>query len=98
MLFHIRIPADCWQSFAFYFLGTLERHETGEMAKAILTSFEDSHCLVMDSILPVSQDSQRHKNAAYKSSSSYKLGALSCNLPHAEKSSDKVRMNEQDII
>ncbi|KYO21230.1 WD repeat-containing protein 7 isoform C [Alligator mississippiensis] len=70
--------------------GTLERHETGEMAKAILTSFEDSHCLVMDSILPVSQDSQRHKNAAYKSSSSYKLGALSCNLPHAEKSSDKV--------
>ncbi|XP_025052874.1 WD repeat-containing protein 72 isoform X1 [Alligator sinensis] len=70
--------------------GTLERHETGEMAKAILTSFEDSHCLVMDSILPVSQNSQRHKNAAYKSSSSYKLGALSCNLPHAEKSSDKV--------
>ncbi|XP_067412232.1 WD repeat-containing protein 72 [Emydura macquarii macquarii] len=58
--------------------GTLERHETGEMAKAILTSCEDSECLMTDSILPVSQDTQMHKNAGYKSSSSYKLGTLPC--------------------
>uniref|UniRef100_A0A674KIZ6 WD repeat domain 72 n=1 Tax=Terrapene triunguis TaxID=2587831 RepID=A0A674KIZ6_9SAUR len=71
--------------------GTLERHETDEMAKAILTSCEDSECLVTDSILPVSQDTQKHKNAGYKSSSSYKLGTLSHNLTHIEKSSHKVR-------
>ncbi|XP_026504333.1 WD repeat-containing protein 72 [Terrapene carolina triunguis] len=69
--------------------GTLERHETDEMAKAILTSCEDSECLVTDSILPVSQDTQKHKNAGYKSSSSYKLGTLSHNLTHIEKSSHK---------
>uniref|UniRef100_A0A8C3SU68 WD repeat domain 72 n=1 Tax=Chelydra serpentina TaxID=8475 RepID=A0A8C3SU68_CHESE len=56
--------------------GTLERHETDEMAKAILTSCEDSECLVTDSILPVSQDTQKHKNAGYKFSSSYKFGTL----------------------
>ncbi|XP_074863122.1 WD repeat-containing protein 72 [Carettochelys insculpta] len=69
--------------------GTLERHETDEMAKAILTSCEDSECLVTDSILPFSQDTQKHKNSGYKSSSSYKLGALSHNLTHMEKSLDQ---------
>uniref|UniRef100_A0A8C4VW51 WD repeat domain 72 n=1 Tax=Gopherus evgoodei TaxID=1825980 RepID=A0A8C4VW51_9SAUR len=71
--------------------GTLERHETDEMAKAILISCEESECLVTDSILPGSQDTQKHKIAGYKSSSSYKLDTLSHNLTHTEKSSDKVR-------
>uniref|UniRef100_A0A8C8RHH3 WD repeat domain 72 n=1 Tax=Pelusios castaneus TaxID=367368 RepID=A0A8C8RHH3_9SAUR len=74
--------------------GTLERHETGEMAKAILNSCEDSECLVTDSILPISQDTQKHKIAGYKTSSLYKLGTLSHNLTHTERSSDKVRMND----
>ncbi|XP_014436077.2 WD repeat-containing protein 72 [Pelodiscus sinensis] len=69
--------------------GTLERHETNEMAKAILTSCEDSECLVTDFTLPFSPDTQKHKNAGFKSSSSYKLGTLSHNLTHTEKSSDK---------
>uniref|UniRef100_A0A8D0GGW4 WD repeat domain 72 n=1 Tax=Sphenodon punctatus TaxID=8508 RepID=A0A8D0GGW4_SPHPU len=70
--------------------GTLERHETGEMAKAILASCEDSGLLVSDSILPILQETRKHKNAGYKSSSSYRIGTLSYNLTHAEKSSHKV--------
>lgn len=73
-------------------LGTLERHETGEIAKAILSSIEDSEYLVADSLHPVSQESRRNKNVQYKSSSSYKHGMISYNLTQAEKSSDKVRM------
>ncbi|KFQ40641.1 WD repeat-containing protein 72, partial [Mesitornis unicolor] len=68
--------------------GTLERHETGEMAKAILSSIEDSECLVADAVLPASQESSRNKNSGYKPSSSYKRGMVSHN--HTEKSSDKL--------
>ncbi|KAM6409680.1 WD repeat-containing protein 72 [Rhynochetos jubatus] len=70
--------------------GTLERHETGETAKAILTSIEDSEYLVADVPLPISQESRRNKNAGYKPSSSYKHGMVSYNLIHTEKSSDKL--------
>ncbi|XP_062440016.1 WD repeat-containing protein 72 [Rhea pennata] len=70
--------------------GTLERHETGETAKAILTSSEDSEYLVTDALLPISQDSKRNKDTAYKPSSSYKHGMVSCNLTHTEKTSDKL--------
>ncbi|XP_065590379.1 WD repeat-containing protein 72 [Cyrtonyx montezumae] len=73
--------------------GTLERHETGEIAKAILSSFEDSEYLVADTLYPVSQESKRNKNAQYKSSSSYKRGMISYNLTQTEKSSDKVMDN-----
>uniref|UniRef100_A0A8B9ZBW3 WD repeat domain 72 n=1 Tax=Buteo japonicus TaxID=224669 RepID=A0A8B9ZBW3_9AVES len=70
--------------------GTLERHETGETAKAILTSIEDSEYLVADALLSVSQESKRNKNAGYKHCSSYKHGMVSYNLTHTEKSSDKL--------
>ncbi|XP_055649741.1 WD repeat-containing protein 72 [Falco peregrinus] len=70
--------------------GTLERHETGETAKAILTSTEDSEDLVADALLPVSQESKRNKNAGQKHSSSYKHGMVFYNLTHNEKSSDKL--------
>uniref|UniRef100_A0A8D0EVW3 WD repeat domain 72 n=1 Tax=Strix occidentalis caurina TaxID=311401 RepID=A0A8D0EVW3_STROC len=70
--------------------GTLERHETGETAKVILTSIEDSEYLVADALLPVSQESKRNKNAGYKHSSSYKHGMVSYSLTHTEKSSDKL--------
>lgn len=80
------------------FLGTLERHETGEIAKAILSSIEDSEYLVADALLPVSQESKRNKNPEYKSSSSYKLGMVSYNLTHTEKSSDKVRMQSNAFL
>ncbi|XP_027323012.1 WD repeat-containing protein 72 isoform X2 [Anas platyrhynchos] len=73
--------------------GTLERHETGEIAKAILSSIEDSEYLVADALLPISQESKRNKNPEYKSSSSYKLGMVSYNLTHTEKSSDKIMDN-----
>ncbi|XP_010162260.1 WD repeat-containing protein 72-like, partial [Antrostomus carolinensis] len=69
---------------------TLERHETGETAKAILTSIEDSEYFMADTLLPVSQESKRNKNAGYKPSSSYKHGMVSYNLTHTEKSSDKL--------
>uniref|UniRef100_A0A8C4V711 WD repeat domain 72 n=1 Tax=Falco tinnunculus TaxID=100819 RepID=A0A8C4V711_FALTI len=70
--------------------GTLERHETGETAKAILTSTEDSEDLMADALLPVSQESKRNKNAGQKHSSSYKHGMVFYNLTHNEKSSDKL--------
>ncbi|XP_072727342.1 WD repeat-containing protein 72 isoform X2 [Ciconia boyciana] len=70
--------------------GTLERHETGETAKAILTSIEDSEYLVADALLPVSQESKRNKNAGYKPSSSYKYGMVSYNISCTEKPSDKL--------
>ncbi|XP_013812753.1 WD repeat-containing protein 72 [Apteryx mantelli] len=70
--------------------GTLERHETGETAKAILTSIEDSEYLMAGALLPISQDSKRRKDTAYKPSSSYKHGMVSYNLTHTEKTSDKL--------
>ncbi|XP_015728514.1 WD repeat-containing protein 72 [Coturnix japonica] len=73
--------------------GTLERHETGEIAKAILSSIEDSEYLVADSLHSVYQESKRNKNVQYKSSSSYKHGMTSYNLTQTEKSSDKVMDN-----
>ncbi|XP_054243982.1 WD repeat-containing protein 72 [Indicator indicator] len=69
--------------------GTLERHETGETAKAILTSIEDSEYLLSDALLPVSQESKRNKSAGYKHFSSCKHGVISHNFTHTE-SSDKL--------
>uniref|UniRef100_H0Z8B3 WD repeat domain 72 n=1 Tax=Taeniopygia guttata TaxID=59729 RepID=H0Z8B3_TAEGU len=69
--------------------GTLERHETGDTARAILTAIEDSEYLVADALLPVSQESKRRKNSGYKHSSSYKHG-MGPYPTHTEKSSDKV--------
>ncbi|XP_029430360.1 WD repeat-containing protein 72 [Rhinatrema bivittatum] len=77
--------------------GTLERHETGEMAKAILTSYEDSHALMADSVLSFSQDVQKIKSPNYKASSSYKLGTLSYSLSHPEKASDKFQKSGWDL-
>ncbi|XP_072790046.1 WD repeat-containing protein 72 isoform X2 [Taeniopygia guttata] len=69
--------------------GTLERHETGDTARAILTAIEDSEYLVADALLPVSQESKRRKNSGYKHSSSYKHG-MGPYPTHTEKSSDKL--------
>ncbi|KAM4676747.1 WD repeat-containing protein 72 isoform 2-T2 [Discoglossus pictus] len=70
--------------------GTLERHETGEMAKAILKSCEDFNFLMTDSMIFASQEAQRNKRVHFKMSSSYKLGSLSHNLMHSEKNSNKM--------
>ncbi|KAJ7407986.1 WD repeat-containing protein 72 [Pitangus sulphuratus] len=70
--------------------GTLERHETGETARAILTAIADSEYLVADALLPVPQESKRNKNSAYKHSGSCKHGMGPYNLSHAEKSSEKL--------
>lgn len=51
-----------------------------------------------DTLLPVSQESKRNKNAGYKPSSSYKHGMVSYNLTHPEKSSDKVRMKSRAFL
>ncbi|OWK62204.1 WD repeat-containing protein 72 [Lonchura striata] len=69
--------------------GTLERHETGDTARAILTAIEDSEYLVADALLPVSQESKRRKSSGYKHSSSYKHG-MGPYPTHTEKSSDKL--------
>lgn len=88
---HCAIP---WKNYSFSCVssGTLERHETGETAKAILAFMEDSEYLVADASLPVSQESKRNKNAGYKPSSSYKHGMVSHNPTHTEKSADEVRI------
>ncbi|XP_044133012.1 WD repeat-containing protein 72 [Bufo gargarizans] len=71
--------------------GTLERHETGEMAKAILTACDDFATNVKDSMMTTFHETPRHSKATFKSSSSNKLGALSHNLMHLpEKSSNKI--------
>uniref|UniRef100_A0A8C5T4V8 WD repeat domain 72 n=2 Tax=Malurus TaxID=55806 RepID=A0A8C5T4V8_9PASS len=70
--------------------GTLERYETGETARAILSAIEDSEYLVADALLPVSQESKRSKNSRDKHSSSYKHGTGPYHLAHTEKSSDKL--------
>ncbi|XP_075431833.1 WD repeat-containing protein 72 isoform X1 [Ascaphus truei] len=69
--------------------GTLERHETGDVAKAILTSCEDFNIVMTDSMVSVSQEAQKTIRTTYKSSNSYKLGTLSHNLMHPEKTSNK---------
>ncbi|XP_041325093.1 WD repeat-containing protein 72 [Pyrgilauda ruficollis] len=69
--------------------GTLERHETGDTARAILTAIEDSEYIVAGALLPVSQESKQNKNSGYKHSSSYKHG-MGPYPAHAEKSSDKL--------
>ncbi|XP_031979112.1 WD repeat-containing protein 72 isoform X1 [Corvus moneduloides] len=69
--------------------GTLERHETGETARAILTAIEDSEFLGADALLPVSQESKQNKNSGYKQSSLYKHG-MGPYPAHTEKSSDKL--------
>ncbi|XP_050834515.1 WD repeat-containing protein 72 [Serinus canaria] len=71
--------------------GTLERHETGDTARAILAAIEDSEYLVAGALLPVSQESKRNKNSGYKHSSSYKHGMGSYPAQDkTEKSSDKL--------
>ncbi|XP_075064124.1 WD repeat-containing protein 72 isoform X2 [Mixophyes fleayi] len=70
--------------------GTLERHETGEMAKAIVNACEDFTTDATDSIVNTFQDTQRNMKTTFKSSNSYKLGSLSHNLMHPEKSSNKI--------
>nr|XP_054498186.1 WD repeat-containing protein 72 [Agelaius phoeniceus] len=69
--------------------GTLERHETGDTARAILAAIEDSEYLVAGALLPVSQESKQNKNSGYKHSSSYKHG-MGPFPAHTEKSSDKL--------
>ncbi|CAH2273901.1 WD repeat-containing 72 isoform X1, partial [Pelobates cultripes] len=69
--------------------GTLERHETGEMAKAILNSCEDLNIEMTDSIITVSRETQRITRSTFKTSSSYKIGTLSHNLMHLEKPTNK---------
>ncbi|KAM8804407.1 WD repeat-containing protein 72 [Eudromia elegans] len=70
--------------------GTLERHETGETAKAILASIDESEYLIAGTLLPISQDSKKHKDTTYKFSSSYKRGMASHNLTHTEKTTGKL--------
>ncbi|XP_069622069.1 WD repeat-containing protein 72 [Ranitomeya imitator] len=69
--------------------GTLERHETGEMAKAILSACDDLAIDMNDSTVTSSHETRRHNRTTFKSSSSNKLGALTHNLMHHEKSSNK---------
>ncbi|XP_075711329.1 WD repeat-containing protein 72 isoform X2 [Rhinoderma darwinii] len=70
--------------------GTLERHETGEMAKVILTACDDFAIDVNESMVTTSHETQRHSRTTFKTSNVHKLGALSHNLMHPEKSSNKV--------
>ncbi|KAJ6650669.1 hypothetical protein lerEdw1_004998 [Lerista edwardsae] len=69
---------NCPSTFFVLGLGILERHETGEVAKAILVSCEDSALSVADSLPPALEDDPcQQKYVAGRSSSSYKLGTPS---------------------
>nr|XP_056721987.1 WD repeat-containing protein 72 [Euleptes europaea] len=72
--------------------GILERHETGEAAKAVLAGCEDSPLSMADSLLPIFEgDTHKQKEAGVPPSSSCKLGTLSSSsLSHQEKSSHQV--------
>ncbi|XP_060138674.1 WD repeat-containing protein 72 isoform X3 [Zootoca vivipara] len=69
--------------------GSLERHETGEVAQAILACCEDSVMAAADSLSAVfEEDPPKQKNLDGQSSNSYKIGTLSySSLAHREKSS-----------
>ncbi|XP_063782180.1 WD repeat-containing protein 72 isoform X2 [Pseudophryne corroboree] len=69
--------------------GTLERHETGDIAKAILAACED-FTIGVTNFMVGTQETQRNIKTTFKSSNSHKLGALSHNLMHPEKSSNKI--------
>ncbi|PKK27591.1 WD repeat domain 72 [Columba livia] len=58
--------------------GTLERHETGETAKAILACVGDSEYLAAGAFLPAPPESKSSKHAGHKPSSSYKHGPVLC--------------------
>ncbi|XP_054859009.1 WD repeat-containing protein 72 [Eublepharis macularius] len=69
--------------------GILERHETGEVAKAVLAGCEDSPLSMEDSLLPIFEDdAHKQRGAGGPPSSSSKLGPLSYStLAHHKKSS-----------
>ncbi|KAM4748997.1 WD repeat-containing protein 72 [Rhinophrynus dorsalis] len=67
--------------------GTLERHETGEMAKAILTSYENFNIAMTDSKVTASTENQKYKQPSQKYSNSYKRGTPSQNITNTEKTS-----------
>lgn len=69
--------------------GSLERHETGEVAQAILACCEDSVMAAADSLSAVfEEDTPKQENLDGQSSNSYKIGTLSySSLAHREKSS-----------
>ncbi|XP_078540981.1 WD repeat-containing protein 72 [Lissotriton helveticus] len=69
--------------------GTLERHETGDLAKAILTSCVESHFFKSDPVPCVAQETPK-KNSIYKTTSSHKLGTVVYSHPHTEKFSQKM--------
>ncbi|XP_069480956.1 WD repeat-containing protein 72 isoform X2 [Ambystoma mexicanum] len=68
--------------------GTLDRHESGELAKAILTSSVDSHFHKPEPLPSVSHETPK-KPSIYKTTSSHKLGTMSYSLPHTEKFTQK---------
>ncbi|XP_021549666.1 WD repeat-containing protein 72 [Neomonachus schauinslandi] len=58
--------------------GTLERHETGERARIILSCCDDSQLLKPDSVLPFASETHKHKSVEQRSSSSYQFGPIPC--------------------
>nr|XP_021156559.1 WD repeat-containing protein 72 [Columba livia] len=70
--------------------GTLERHETGETAKAILACVGDSEYLAAGAFLPAPPESKSSKHAGHKPSSSYKHG-VACHGPaRTQRSADEL--------
>ncbi|XP_058150211.1 WD repeat-containing protein 72 [Dasypus novemcinctus] len=65
--------------------GTLERHETGERARIIL-SCDDSLFLKPEPVLPVTSEPHKHKTVEQRPSSSYHLGPITCPGPQVESS------------
>ncbi|XP_063170394.1 WD repeat-containing protein 72 [Candoia aspera] len=73
--------------------GSLERHESGEMAKAILASCEDSGPSAADPLYTASleEDAHREKGLGGPLSSSSAFGSFSCNrLAHQRSSRHKL--------
>lgn len=68
-------------------LGSLERHESGETAKAILASCEDSGLMADPLYAAWEEDGQQEKDLGGSLSSSSAFGSFSCNrLAHQRRS------------
>ncbi|OPJ70598.1 WD repeat-containing protein 72 isoform A [Patagioenas fasciata monilis] len=70
--------------------GTLERHETGATAKAILAALEEPEHLPAGAFLPVPPESRRSKHAGHKPSSSCKHGAACDGPAHAQRPAEEL--------
>lgn len=76
-------------------LGALERHETGDAAKAILSSCDDSQAVLIDTRVPIpagARPNHLHQRSHLhcKATSSFKHNTLAATNIQADRTQEKV--------